>query len=379
MNKSACDIIEDSFEKIAKQMPYLLSNGDYATPRGWESKREEDEFDQEYFRVDHKIPKNYKRIADDGYGNSTFVDVNSDKNNPDYYDWDHETTQLTKWDDKEKQDAFTLPDKENEVYNKLKNSGIISGRDINNMSVDQLKSFGYIEKEKPKFLDKAKKVAKGIYNSPITQAGAAFGSLGGMTLSDPNNLRQVAKKGGLGLLAGAALGAAVTGGINAWAGDYRKLNADNTKDEIDKFKYKLRTDYYDGVSNQEFKDQYKIACDIISDIEKQAAFNVNGMIKTVGNAVSSMANATKNLPNSLNNVKKLNTFANNTNLSQSTRGLAAQARNKQIGNAAKGMALPTAGVLGAGAVGAGINKSLNNNQEKTAFDIVNDSFEKIPN
>ena len=41
------------------------------------------------------------------------------------------------------------------------------------------------------------------------------------------------------------------------------------------------------------------------------------------------------------------------------------------------MALPAMGVTGAGMIGAGINNALNNNNEKTAFDIVNDSFEKV--
>lgn len=123
----------------------------------------------------------------------------------------------------------------------------------------------------------------------------------------------------------------------------------------------------------------KTAFDIVEDsFEKQAAFNIGAIAKTVGAGIKSMATATKNLPNSLNNVKNLNNFAKNTNLSQSTRSLATQARNKQIGNVAKGMALPTAGVAGASMIGASINNSLNNNnQQKTAFDIVNDSFEKV--
>lgn len=121
----------------------------------------------------------------------------------------------------------------------------------------------------------------------------------------------------------------------------------------------------------------KSACDIVEESFDKVAFNLGAVVKTVGNGIKSMAVATKNLPNSIGNVKKLHNFATNTNLSQSTRGLAATARNKQIGNVAKGMALPAMGVAGAGMIGAGINNALNNNNEKTAFDIVNDSFEKV--
>ena len=121
----------------------------------------------------------------------------------------------------------------------------------------------------------------------------------------------------------------------------------------------------------------KSACDIVEESFDKVAFNLGAVAKTVGNGIKSMAVATKNLPNSIGNVKKLHNFATNTNLSQSTRGLAATARNKQIGNVAKGMALPAMGVAGAGMIGAGVNNALHNNNEKTAFDIVNDSFEKV--
>ena len=122
----------------------------------------------------------------------------------------------------------------------------------------------------------------------------------------------------------------------------------------------------------------KTACDIINEsFEKVAALNLGGIASAIGKGAKSMATATKNLPNSLNNAKRLNTFAKNTNLSESTRNIAGIARNKQLGNAAKGMILPGAGIMGASAIGAGINKSINNNQQKTAFDIVNESFEKV--
>lgn len=121
----------------------------------------------------------------------------------------------------------------------------------------------------------------------------------------------------------------------------------------------------------------KSACDIVEESFDKVAFNLGAVAKTVGNGIKSMATATKNLPNSIGNVKKLHNFATNTNLSQSTRSVAATARNKQIGNVAKGMALPAMGVAGAGMIGAGINNTLHNNNEKTAFDIVNDSFDKV--
>ena len=140
-------------------------------------------------------------------------------------------------------------------------------------------------------------------------------------------------------------------------------------------------DFTDGNADtyiNEYKSlMSKSACDIVEESFDKVAFNLGAVAKTVGNGIKSMATATKNLPNSIGNVKKLHNFATNTNLSQSTRNVAATARNKQIGNVAKGMALPAMGVAGAGMIGAGVNNALHNNNEKTAFDIVNDSFEKV--
>jgi len=113
-------------EKIAKQMPYKTPGGNWAIPRGWEEAYTDDDdkeaytddddkegtWENDYYRKEYKIPSHYKRIADDGMGNSTFVDTMSDESNPDFYDWDHETTQLSKWNDKDKVRNYSLSDNE---------------------------------------------------------------------------------------------------------------------------------------------------------------------------------------------------------------------------------------------------------------------------
>lgn len=154
------------------------------------------------------------------------------------------------------------------------------------------------------------------------------------------------------------------------------------RSEVKKFMKERYGDNYKPTIKQNEVDRVlaqreKSACDIVEESFDKVAFNLGAVAKTVGNGIKSMATATKNLPNSIGNVKKLHNFATNTNLSQSTRNVAATARNKQIGNVAKGMALPAMGVAGAGMIGAGVNNALHNNNEKTAFDIVNDSFEKV--
>ena len=154
------------------------------------------------------------------------------------------------------------------------------------------------------------------------------------------------------------------------------------RSEVKKFMKERYGDNYKPTIKQNEVDRVlaqreKSACDIVEESFDKVAFNLGAVAKTVGNGIKSMATATKNLPNSIGNVKKLHNFATNTNLSQSTRNVAATARNKQIGNVAKGMALPAMGVAGAGMIGAGVNNALHNNNEKTAFDIVNDSFDKV--
>lgn len=256
------EFIDYVLEKKAKQMPYLLPNGNYAAPRHWEPGGDEDELEQEYFRNEHKIPKNYKRIADDGLGNSTFVDVNSDKNNPDYYDWDHETTELTKWTDEDKLKAFKASDKENEVFNKLKGFGVDSGYKINDLTLDQMKSLGYTEPKKPNLLDKAKVIGKSVGDTFLPQTGATFGAMAGMAYSNPDNLRQVAKRGGLGMLVGAGIGTALGAGLSGLSGDLKKLKNDNAPNE---FKNQLKDHYYDGLTDHDFLSQYKTASCIVNE------------------------------------------------------------------------------------------------------------------
>lgn len=260
--KTAFDIVVDSFEKIAKQMPYTLPSGEYAIPKGWYAgPEEEDSWERGYFRDEHKIPMNYKRIADDGFGNSTFVDVNSDKNNPDYYDWDHETTELTKWTDKDKVNAFTASDNGHETYKKLKGYGVKAGRDIDNMSMDTYKSLGFTGSKEPSLLSKAVKTGKGLYASHLPQAGGVLGAL----LATPANaqsLKEVGKKSGKGLLVGAAIGTGLAAGVNAWAGDYKKRPK---TDELKQFKDKLKEQYYNGLDEDEFISQYKSASSIVEE------------------------------------------------------------------------------------------------------------------
>ena len=182
----------------------------------------------------------------------------------------------------------------------------------------------------------------------------------------------VAKMSNAPTVAGALGG--MTGGI---AGNMLR-----DRSEVKKFMKERYGDNYKPTIKQNEVDRVlaqreKSACDIVEESFDKVAFNLGAVAKTVGNGIKSMATATKNLPNSIGNVKKLHNFATNTNLSQSTRNVAATARNKQIGNVAKGMALPAMGVAGAGMIGAGVNNALHNNNEKTAFDIVNDSFEKV--
>ena len=90
--RTAFDIVNESFEKVAGRMPFTLANGDYATPMGYDPVDAKDDdiegtWENDLYRKTEKIPMNYKRIGDSAIGDSIFVNTESDKNNPEYYEY----------------------------------------------------------------------------------------------------------------------------------------------------------------------------------------------------------------------------------------------------------------------------------------------------
>ena len=237
--------------KEAKSYPKFLPDGSYATPRGWMPGGEYE--DEEYYRDEHKIPKHLKLIADNGWGDSTFVDTRN-KKNPTYYDWDHETTELTKHSPKKVEEMFSTEDRYKDSFDKLKSMGLNKRKDIDSITDDQLKELGY-DIAKLNHEEKVKLLKKNIKSNA---KGAGYGAFGGFMLAghlsqNVTDTPRYFKRLGKGMLAGAGVGLGLSALLN------RGETIDNHKRELDEFKDRLIYSIYDDEDNKEFINQYKTA------------------------------------------------------------------------------------------------------------------------
>lgn len=257
---------KEQIEKIAvaKQMPFKTPDGNWAVPRGWEQAYADDDdiegtLDNDYFRKEHKIPVHYKRIADDGMGNSTFVDTTSDESNPDFYDWDHETQELTKWDDNQKIKNYSVSD--NKRGRNLASK--MTFDEYRNIDKDKLTELGYYQKSKPTLKEKLSPLKEvGNYMFP----GAVLGGMAGLTAAQNPILNNQFAKGFKRIGAGIGIGAGITGALGA-----RYLGFDNSEgiptfenQKLDEAKKRFRDDYWDGELDNDFMKQYQ------TPIEKKA-------------------------------------------------------------------------------------------------------------
>lgn len=261
-NKTAFDVVTDSFEKIAERMPFTLANGDYAIPRGWEAAYGADNDDvdgtweNDYYRKQENIPTNLKRIADNGAGDSMFVDTNSDKNNPLYHGYYHDAG-LYEVDDNYRDDMFSPIQLENKNFGSLKEKGLNTTQGINGLTPDQLREFGYAE---PTFKDKAKSFGRMAKKSAkVMGAGALLGA-GLLGVDNPTSLKGAGKQA----LVGAGIGAGMGAGFNHLIGGFKM--DDTAKARQEKVKRSLRNDLYDDSDNETFTKQYKTANELVNDV-----------------------------------------------------------------------------------------------------------------
>lgn len=260
-NKEAFMHYKGEIEKIAKTMPFKSQDGSWAIPRTMDSPSDnqnddiEGKWQNDYFRKEHKIPNHYKRIADDGMGNSTFVDTTSDPNNPDFYDWDHETVKLSKLsDDWKKRYYSTVDDK---VGNNLLGNNLLPNK-IKSLSKNDLKEYGYSGLDKQDIKNHIKKSIKNI------GIGGAIGAGSGLSLlSDFKNIKKSKM--------GAGIGGAIGVGVPAIAAIKSGLSLRSDKEN--KFKEQLKSSYYDSLFDREFTNQYnnkEAYMDYKREIEKVA-------------------------------------------------------------------------------------------------------------
>lgn len=282
---------KELIEKTAgQQMPYKLPNGSWAIPKGWESADADNDdtegtFDHDYFRKEHKIPAHYKRIADDGFGNSTFIDTKSDENNPDFYDWDHETTELTKWSDNDKIKRYSLSgnDKGRDIASKL------TFDEYRNADKHKLMELGYYEK--PTLKEKLSPLKQvGDYMFP----GAVMGGIAGMNAAaKPMNAGKFAK--GLKHIAvGAGIGAGVTGALGT---HYLGIDTGEKK-RLEIAKTKLSDDYWDGAQDNDFIKQYK------TTLEKKAGVEYGFRVYDKTNGEKYKEAIRNNAEDALNGIKR---------------------------------------------------------------------------
>lgn len=265
LNKSAFDIVDESFEKIAERMPYTTPNGNYAAPRGWRASFDSDNddiegtFENDFYRKEGEVPAHLKRIADTGYS-SLFVDTNSPKDSPLYHEFDHDSTALLEIDDNERENMFsTVQLNNNKNIESLKRKGLNSREAINSLTPEQLKEFGYTD---PTFKDKAKSFGKVLK----TGAGAAFypGMVGAMMGAGTTPYNTSLAKMGRNSLIGAGIGAALGTGLN-YAVDGFKME-DSSKGRQAKIKKSLHDDVSNDNINNDFLKQYKTASELVNNV-----------------------------------------------------------------------------------------------------------------
>lgn len=262
--RTAFDIVNESFEKVAGRMPFTLANGDYAIPMGYDPVDAKDDdiegtWQNDLYRKTEKIPMSYKRIGDNAIGDSIFVNTESDKNNPEYYEYCNDAG-LYEIDDDYRDELFTPAKLENKNFNALKAKGLNNPEGIESLSPDQLAQFGY---KAPTIKDKAKslgRLAKGslwpVGVSALLGAGIGATEMGQMT----------PKAIGTRALTGAGVGAAIGAGLH---GINTRFKLDDTaKIRQKKVKDSLVSDMHSDEANQEFLNQYKTASEIVNEVFK---------------------------------------------------------------------------------------------------------------
>ena len=268
--RTATDIVNESFEKVAGRMPFTLANGDYAIPMGYNPVDAKDDdvegtWQNDLYRKTEKIPMNYKRIGDNGVGGNLFVDTESDKNNPKYYEH-YNNFGLYGIDDNYRDELFTPAELENKNFNALKTKGLNNSKGIESLSEKELGEFGY---KAPTIKDKAKSFGR-MAKKTLWPVGAPALVGAGIGLTEAASM---SPKGlGVGALAGAGVGAALGAGLHRMNGGF-KLD-DTAKIRQKKVKDSLMSDMYRDEANQEFLNQYKTASQIVNEsFEKIASKN----------------------------------------------------------------------------------------------------------
>jgi hypothetical protein len=243
---------KEQIYKQAKEMP-KYHKGEYAIPNGYEPDHEEGPHTDEWF--EGKVPDHIKFIANDGGGNLIGVDTRTDKNNPHYYSWDHETRELARLHDSEVKEMFSTRD--NPLSEKLDSAHIKKYKDIDNMDKNSLKGFGYNNKDAIKSGIKSAKDALGF---PVSLG--AIGAGGGALLTSSGALEKskslkefgntVIKTVPKGALIGGGIGLGIGTATMAALGGFKGLNT-HKKDIINK----VRRAYFDKEDDLNFKKQYE--------------------------------------------------------------------------------------------------------------------------
>lgn len=262
--RTAFDVVNQSFEKVAGRMPFTLANGDYATPIGYNPVDAKDDdiegtWQNDLYRKTEKIPMNYKRIGDDAGGDSIFVNTESDKNNPEYYQY-YNDAGLYEIDDDYRDELFTPAKLENKNFNALKAKGLNNSKGIESLSEKQLGEFGY---KAPTIKDKAKSFGRMAKDSlwPVG-VPALLGAGMGITEMGPMTPKAIGTRALIGAGAGAAIGAGLHG-INK---GFKLDDSANIRQK--KIKDSLKNDVYLDEVNQEFLNQYKTASEIVNEVFK---------------------------------------------------------------------------------------------------------------
>lgn len=251
LNKSAFDVVNESFEKMASRMPFTLPNGEYATPLGYDPWNE---IDEEYR---DEIPSHLRAIGQSAAGDYFLVNPDSDKNDPEMMEY-VPGAGVYEMSPEYRDNLYTPSPTRNSNFHKLKQKGLNNYKAIDELNEHQLKEFGY---SKPTFKDTAKSVGR-MAKSSLGTIGVPALLGAGMAATSPidNTLKGVGKSA----LVGAGIGAIAGAGLNHLAGGF-KLD-DTAKIRQEKLKKDLKNDIITDEINQDFLKQYKTASEIIGEV-----------------------------------------------------------------------------------------------------------------
>lgn len=250
LNKSAFDIVNDSFEKMAKVMPYTLPNGEYALPRDYRPLDEGENIPEDY---GDDIPKHLKPI---GKSDSDYLLVNpeSDKNNPELHFY-YPGEGIYGLADEYRDELYSTYNTKNPNAHKLTEKGITEREQVDSLDENALREFGYT---KPTLKDTAKSVGRTAKRTLRTMSLPTLAGMGlGLTDGITGNLKKD-------VLIGAGLGAGTGLGLHGIAGGF-KLD-DTPKIRQNNLKKELKSDLQINKWNEDFLNQYKSASEIVSEV-----------------------------------------------------------------------------------------------------------------